>query len=746
MPKGWLHYSNLKVEAAVFMLIALTFAAVLGQNAITSKQFDLTAQSGQYYPFVYGDKDDGGKSSITFDKTVPLTWSCTLRPGAEYTYCGYGLQIDTTKTGVGFDMTPYQNIALRLNYTGVGAHLRLLLQNAAPPSLADKVKKGETIPFVAEFSVVPGENDIHLTKSDFTIEPWWLTSHKLTAAETNSALDHIVSVAFSSGSETPYGKLDVVVKTFTFKGVSLTTAQWYLVILGVWLVMTGAFLVYRFLGLRRAYEARQRFQAEEARVLSEARAAAESASAAKSQFLANMSHELRTPLNAILGYAQLLKASDLSEQHLSAARTIQHSGEHLLTMITDILDIAKVEAGRLELLPAACDIGACVHDVAQMVSLRAAEKGLRFVLQIGEDVPAMIVADQKRLRQVLINLLGNAIKFTETGEVRLEVCVVSIHDGQVRLRFDVVDSGIGIPAGHIDRIFRPFEQSGNAIARSGGTGLGLSITHQIVQIMGGAIKVDSVEGRGSRFSVEADFPLAGALGGANRGNGVTDGRFHATPAWCGQYEILVVDNNAAVLALLRQSLAGHGFRVADATDGQQALDRIEMARPDLVIMDVNMPVLDGLHALACLRNGAATAGLPVIMMSADHGTEVTALAAGANRVVLKPIDLAGLASSVADLLGYRADQPAIAAPAEGADETVAFAGDMVAPDGEQLAHLLALAKAGNMRAIRREIPAIIAAGAQYQPFAARLDALAAAYQSPAVLRLIEHYSPERKAA
>ncbi|MBW8883101.1 MAG: hypothetical protein JF615_17280, partial [Asticcacaulis sp.] len=370
-----------------------------------------------------------------------------------------------------------------------------------------------------------------------------------------------------------------------FQGAYLSTAQWYLIILGAWLVATGGFLVYRFLGLRKGYEERQRRQAEEARVLAEARAAAEQASSAKSQFLANMSHELRTPLNAIIGYAALLKDSELSEKQISAIRTIQQSGEHLLTMITDILDIAKVEAGKLELLPGAFDIRACVMAVAQMIALRAQEKGLAFAVVIDDAVPYSVFADQKRVRQVLINLLVNAVKFTSAGEVRL--------------------TGVGIAHDHIDRIFRPFEQAGNSIDRSGGTGLGLAITHQIVTMMDGAIGVESRLGEGSCFRVEITFALA-----------------------------------------------------------QGAARLPEPGEP-----------------------------APLPQPETDEGEAA-----------------------------------------------------LVAPAGEALERLLVLARAGNLRAIRKEIPAIKALGPQYLAFAERLDALAAAYQSPAVLRLIEHSAQERTAA
>ncbi|MDI7776555.1 ATP-binding protein [Asticcacaulis sp. EMRT-3] len=606
--RSWFHFTNLKVEAAIFLLIALTFAAVLGQGAVTDKTLDITPLSSRYYPYVFSDKDNGGKSTTTVEPGHTLNWSCNLRAGFAYPYCGYGLYLGATPDAKGLDFKHFQDITIRLNYHGKGDHLKLMLKNKLPAALRAKVTGDTDMSLVTEFNVVNGENVVHLKKDQLAIEGWWIASNKLTPEEAKPLFDNVVAVAVSSGDNAPLGEFDVSVHSIKFEGVSISTKQWYLVILGVWLVLTGAFLVYRFLGLRRGYEARQRQQTKESEALASARAAAEAASLAKSQFLANMSHELRTPLNAILGYAQLLKNGDLtSEQRLSAADTIEHSGEHLLTVINDVLDLAKVEAGKMELVSGPVDIRACVQNVAQMIRLRAEEKGLHFTVGVSDDVPQNIVADEKRIRQVLINLLGNAVKFTEAGEVRLEVSVVSIGDANVRLRFAITDSGIGIRADQFDRVFRAFEQAGNAIDRSGGTGLGLSITHQIVQMMSGTIRVESTLGCGSSFTVEASFPLT------------------------------------------------------------------------------------------------------------RHGT-VTQTAR----------------------LAHRAQETAPA------DQDIAV--EMSAPSGEIMDRLLAFARSGNMRGVRKEIPAIIASGTQYQAFAERLDALAAAYQTPAVLRLIEQHAQERDAA
>ncbi len=706
------------------MLIALTFAAVLGQEAITSRQFDLHARAAQYYAFVYGDYQEGGKSTATYDQAAPLKWSCDLKTGVQYAYCGYGLHLDVTNTGTGVDFSNFQNIKLRLNYQGVGDHLRIAIQTAVPKDLIPDAKPGDTIPLVAEFTVKQGDNDIALTMDQFTVESWWLAAHNLTPDKVKPPLDEVMSVGFSSASAATFGTFAVKVTGLTFEGTSLTTAQWYLVILGAWLVLTGGFLVYRFLGMRRAFEERQKRMAEQKAVLAKAHAAAESASAAKSQFLANMSHELRTPLNAIIGYAQLLKTRNLDDTEMSAVRTIHHSGEHLLTMITDILDIAKVEAGKLELLPERFDIQACVTNVGQMVRLRAEEKGLNISVDIADGVPHTVMADQKRLRQVLINLLGNAIKFTNEGEVRLEVSVAALSEGEARLRFDVIDTGLGIPEADIGRIFRPFEQTGNAVSRSGGTGLGLSITHQIVEMMGGTIGVESTLGQGSRFSVELPLPLS-----------VTETGDVPAIADCGRYDILIADDTDSNRTLLRSTLEAQGFRVREAANGAEAIDLMRTLRPDLVLMDLRMPVMDGLTAIRHIRADAALRAVPVVALSANPSPEKDALAreAGADRMLPKPVELAALNAVIAELLHAERSETA-------EDQAI------VPPPAEVLERLLALARTGNLRAIRKELPAVTQAHPDSAGFAERLDALCAAYQSPAVLRLIEQVSTDKAAA
>jgi len=252
--------------------------------------------------------------------------------------------------------------------------------------------------------------------------------------------------------------------------------------------------------------------AQQARELAQARDTAEAASRAKSTFLANMSHELRTPLNAILGYAQRLKRDEsLAEPPRRAARTIQQSGEHLLLLINDVLDLSKIEAGKVELRPEAVRLRGFLQGIEDIMRVRSDEKGLEFNVEIDPDLPAQVEVDEKRLRQILLNLLGNAVKFTDRGRVCLRViCVPSMDSSatHVRLRWEVEDSGIGIAPSDSQRIFRPFEQVGELERQAGGTGLGLSICQELIALMGGQIQVESTLGRGSRFWFDCTLPLA----------------------------------------------------------------------------------------------------------------------------------------------------------------------------------------------------------------------------------------------
>lgn len=235
---------------------------------------------------------------------------------------------------------------------------------------------------------------------------------------------------------------------------------------------------------------------------------AEVANAAKSTFLANMSHELRTPLNAVLGYTQILKRDkNLDERQTANLDTIQQSAEHLLTLITDLLDLSKIEAGKLELYEGIVVLPTFLQLIADIIRIKAEQKGLHFAYEPGPDLPPAVLADEKRLRQVLLNLLGNAVKFTDHGQVGMQVRSVPVDASQVKLTFEVHDTGVGIPQEQLETIFQPFEQVGDVQRRFGGTGLGLSISRQLVRIMNSDIHVASQPGKGSVFSFEIQVPV-----------------------------------------------------------------------------------------------------------------------------------------------------------------------------------------------------------------------------------------------
>jgi len=362
---------------------------------------------------------------------------------------------------------------------------------------------------------------------------------------------------------------------------------------------------------------------------------AEVANAAKSEFLARMSHELRTPMNAVLGYAQILRMDEgLSSRQQAGLGIIHSSGEHLLTLIVDILDLARIEAGKTVIENGPIDLAGLLRNVADIVRVKAQEKGLAFVIDADPMLPPHVLGDEKRLRQVLINLLGNAVKFTHQGHVTL--CVR--HHGQgpagTMLRFEVHDSGVGISAEAAQRLFQPFEQAGEAHQRSAGTGLGLAISRQLVRLMGGDVLVRSQPGAGSIFWFELTLPLADTPGPQPMDAPIVRG--YDGPA----RRIVVADDVAANRMMLCEMLRRLGFDVHEAADGQEALEQVQRVQPDLLLMDVRMPVLDGLQATTQLRQDAATRSLPVVLVSANAAPadREKGLVAGATDFLAKPVD------------------------------------------------------------------------------------------------------------
>jgi len=464
-----------------------------------------------------------------------------------------------------------------------------------------------------------------------------------------------------------------------------------------------------------------------------ATSAAEAANQAKSAFLANMSHELRTPLNGILGYAQiLLHDKTLGERELTGLNVIQKSGEHLLTLINDILDFAKIEAGKLDLYLSDIQFHTFLRVIAEMVEVKATQKDLDFKCDFAPDLPAWVRADEKRLRQVLLNLLSNAVKFTDRGTVRLGVHLAA----PGRFRFEVQDSGVGIGADQLEAIFKPFEQAGDLQHRVGGTGLGLAISRQFLKLMGSDVRVESRVGEGSRFWFEADLQVIESKAVVIHEPGVM--------GYAGaRKRILVVDdvadNRAVALDMLRQL----GFETSEASDGAQALQAAQTQPPDLILMDLVMPGLDGLETTRRLRQLPTFKELPIIVLSASASgaDQEQSLLAGANAFVAKPIAYERLMAHIADLLHL--DLVHDASPVEplAADKEATA---LVAPPPPEIDALYRLARLGNMQDILQWAKHLDDLHERYRPFASQVRILAKGYQSKAILNFARKHLKSRE--
>ena len=449
----------------------------------------------------------------------------------------------------------------------------------------------------------------------------------------------------------------------------------------------------------------------------------------RSEFMARMSHELRTPLNGILGYAQiLLGESKLNERQDVMVSVIQQSGQHLLNLINDILDFAKIEAGKQKLSLNDVQLPGFLRNIAGIVSVRAEQKHLAFVCDIATDVPGGIRVDEMRLRQVLLNLLSNAVKYTERGQICLRVTVLE----PGRLRFKVQDSGIGIELEQLESIFRPFEQAGDSRSHSGGTGLGLVISRELVKLMGSEIFVTSRVGDGSTFWFDLDVPVVDVYGE------MLPVKQRATGYRGERRRVLVVDDVDANRALLVDMLSHLGFETIEAVNGRACLDNAENRLPDLVLLDMVMPEMDGLEVARRLRSLPGFGQTPIIAVSASaSGTDVAeAMEAGVNVFLSKPIEIKKLMAQIGGLLKLDwiyALPEAEPSPQYKPDEW------LDAPSLEEMKILHQLAEEGSMRDIIVHADYLGELDTRYRPFAEQLRSLAKGYQSKAVLDLVERY-------
>ncbi|MEH2243346.1 ATP-binding protein [Nostoc sp.] len=460
---------------------------------------------------------------------------------------------------------------------------------------------------------------------------------------------------------------------------------------------------------------------------------AQNSSQAKSEFLANMSHELRTPLNGILGFTQILQRTEsLSEKGRKGVGIIYQCGSHLLTLINDILDLSKIEARKLELHPVDFYLPAFIDSVTEICRIRAEQKVIAFHVELDPDLPTGIHADEKRLRQVLINLLGNAIKFTHQGSVTFKVQVIgqeSNANGQInyKIRFQVIDTGTGIIPEQAEKIFQPFEQVGNQKRQSEGTGLGLAISQKIVLLIGGQIQVESEFGKGSNFWFEAKLPESKDWAKVSRV--VEQGTIIG---YQGQRRtILIADDRWENRSVIVNLLEPVGFTVVEATQGEEGWEQALAHKPDLIITDLVMPILDGFELINRLRESGQFRETAIIASSASVFAidQHKSIDVGADVFLPKPVEAETLLEMLRQFLQlewiFDGKVDAIKKTYPGGLEQP---NEMISPAKEVLQQLLELVQDGDIQRILEITQQLSVADQHLSAFAQQIVQLASNFQ------------------
>jgi len=480
--------------------------------------------------------------------------------------------------------------------------------------------------------------------------------------------------------------------------------------------------------------------------LQTAKEQADSANQTKSEFLANMSHELRTPLNGILGYSQLFQQdSSFDPKHRKGIATIHQCGTHLLGLIEDILDLSKIEAKKMELFPEQIHFPGFLTGIVEMCLIKAKQKGIAFIDRASRSLPPMIEADEKRLRQVLINLLGNAIKFTAKGKVTFWVeCITrepvrkqgnEMDNFRASLRFQIQDTGVGMSPDQLEQIFLPFEQVGDRRQQQAGAGLGLAISRKLVQMMGAEIEVSSEVGVGSCFGFVLSFPASWQ---ADREQGQSSSK--TIMGYKGsRRKILLVEDCLETRDIVREVLAPLGFDLLIAEHGQAGLERARSETPDLILSDLKMPVMDGFEMIQQLRNSEQFQSVPMIVLSASvyERDRIQSQKCGATDFLAKPLDIDRLLATLQTHLQltwqYREEatdstipEPAVSSP------------EMLLPEWKILEQLYSLAKCGLLFELKDNLEQLQADNEALLPFCQQITTWIEKFEDKKIREFLQH--------
>ena len=481
--------------------------------------------------------------------------------------------------------------------------------------------------------------------------------------------------------------------------------------------------------------------------LKQAKEHADSANRAKSEFLANMSHELRTPLNGILGYAQILQRSNaIAGKEKKGIGIINQCGSHLLTLINDILDLSKIEAQKMELHPTDFHFPSFLQGVSEICRIKAEQKGVDFIYETDGEIPTGVFADGKRLRQVLINLLSNAIKFTEEGTVRFVIKTRPIIEGEAdnhpslyQTRFQVSDTGVGMNAEQVEKIFLPFEQVGDAQKQYEGTGLGLAITHSIVTMMGSTLEVESKPGEGSLFWFDVEMPVSADW--VENSTSSAKGKILGYEG--SNLKLLVVDDRWENRSVLSNLLEPIGFVIVEAADGQEGVDQAIEHKPDLIISDIAMPVKDGYALIEEIRamSDPALRNVPIVVSSASvfESDRCESFEAGANGFLPKPVETDTLFAELKKLLALEWQYETTEKLTDNNVSSSEEIADVIVPPQDVLEKLYDLVRRGLIQDLTRTVEQIAAEDSQYESFSSQLLSLTKGFKIKAIRNLLEKH-------